>query len=136
MATLYDETGRLDDAREVLTRFKTLAPERDHKELKKWLKQLEEPKGKPELDPSTVQRAKSIIIPEVDFRGALIQDIVGFFQEVSNEYSKDDRRLNVLLISHDEMIAGPKPRRVTLSVKDVSLYDAIRYTTEAARPEP
>jgi len=46
LADLYDRTGRRDEAREVLTRFKALAPERNHKQLEKWLKRLDEQEEK------------------------------------------------------------------------------------------
>ncbi len=46
LADLHDGTGRRGEAREVLTRFKALAPERNHKQLEKWLQRLDEEEEK------------------------------------------------------------------------------------------
>jgi len=84
-------------------------------------------------DQPTLERAKGIMIPEVDFRSANIYDAVDFFRSASKEFANNKQGVNVIFISNDKKTAGPEPRLFSLSLQNVSLYDAVRYIAEVMR---
>lgn len=77
-------------------------------------------------------RLKSIMIPSLDFRNANIEDVVAFLSETCRRL--DPPGVNILLIGmnrvQDVGIAGDSS--ITISIRDMSLYDALSFITEMA----
>jgi hypothetical protein len=75
-----------------------------------------------------IGRAQGIQIPKLEFRDVTLSEAVGFLRRKSEELDPDKKGLNFLL-KRDPEKAEP---RITLSLKDVSLYDATRYVANLA----
>lgn len=83
--------------------------------------------------PETKQErlAKEIIIPNVEFYRAHIADIIQFFREASIQCCPGGTNVNIVINVSDPETVGPKAtNKATLSLRNVSLYDALRYTSE------
>ena len=89
------------------------------------LKILDKPETKLE------RLAKEIIIPNVEFRQAPIADILQFLREVSIQCCPGGTNVNIVLnVTSPETVGREATNKATLALRDVSLYDALRYTTE------
>ena len=71
-------------------------------------------------------RVKSIQIPSLDFRDADIRDVVLFLTETCRR--QDEQGINILTLGMDEMMTGS----ITISIRDLSLFEALQYITEMA----
>lgn len=78
-----------------------------------------------------IQKLKSHVIPEIDFREADIRDIIGFFREprviASQQEEITDPPVNIVLV----LPAGKTPTDmriplVTWQARSLSVYDALR----------
>lgn len=89
-------------------------------------------------------RLNQIIIPRVDFRDAPVQDAIGFLRRQSREQANgaDGEGINIVLelppqtgtvqpaVEGEEPAAAPSPSfssRISLSLSNVPLYEALRY---------
>ncbi|MEN8256071.1 MAG: hypothetical protein ABFR33_11450, partial [Verrucomicrobiota bacterium] len=73
-----------------------------------------------------VARLKAITIPKLDFADAGIGEVVRFFAETSRKQGGED--VDILLVG-TESASG---NNVTISVSDMSLYEALQYVVEMA----
>ncbi len=73
------------------------------------------------------QKLNSIIIPEINFRDAVVPDIVRFLSDESRRVDPQHEGVNIVLQSPD--VEG---RTVTLSLRDVPLVEALKYVTTVA----
>ena len=73
-----------------------------------------------------VERVKAIQIPSLDFRDADIRDVVLFLTETCRR--QDSEGINILTLGVDEMMSGS----ITISIRDLSLFEALQYITEMA----
>ena len=73
-----------------------------------------------------VERVKAIQIPSLDFRDADIRDVVLFLTETCRR--QDSEGINILTLGMDEMMSGS----ITISIRDLSLFEALQYITEMA----
>ena len=75
--------------------------------------------------------AKEIIIPNVEFRQAHIADILQFLREASIQCCPGGTNVNIVLnVTAPETVGREATNKATLALRNVSLYDALRYTTE------
>lgn len=81
--------------------------------------------------PPLLQRAESIIIPTVEFRDATLKEAVEFFRVKSRANDSSGKGVNIVL-SSDAQNTGVK---LTLSLKNVPLSEALRYTAELSEME-
>ena len=75
-----------------------------------------------------VKRAQAIILPQVEFSGATIDEAVQFLQAKSRQLDPDKKGVNIVLKNPEPNSAG----QLTLSLKDVPLWEALRYVSELA----
>ena len=83
--------------------------------------------------PETKQErlAKEIIIPNIEFRQAHIADIIHFLREASIQCCPGGTNVNIVLnVTAPETVGRDATNKATLALRNVSLYDALRYTTE------
>lgn len=76
------------------------------------------------------KKAEDIIIPTVEFREASLAEALDFLRAKSKEHDPAKKGLDIVL-------ANPPPRdaRMSLSLKNVPLVEALRYVTELAGAE-
>jgi len=78
---------------------------------------------------------KSIIIPTLDFRDANIKDVVLYLTEACRRIDASGDGINIILLgldSSDAMDSGALGNNITLSIRNMSLYDALQYIVEMA----
>jgi general secretion pathway protein D len=87
------------------------------------------------LDPRVVAiqqmeaRLKGIMIPSLDFRDANIKDVVLFLTETCRRLDAQGKGVNILLLGMDR---GADENNITISIRDMSLYEALQYIVEMA----
>lgn len=78
---------------------------------------------------------KSIVIPTLDFRDANIKDVVLYLTEASRRIDASADGVNIILLglnSSDVVGSGPLGNNITLSIRNMSLYDSLQYIVEMA----
>lgn len=75
-------------------------------------------------------KLKAIVIPHLDVEEASIEEAANFLRRHAEKAGGDNSRVNILVV-FPKADAGVRPR-VTMELRNVSLYDAIRYCCEAA----
>lgn len=80
-----------------------------------------------------LERLKNTVIPELDFRGANIHDVIAFFQDVSRKEGRG-KVVNIVLNLREEQDAFAPPRvpLITFNARQITLMEALRITTEVA----
>ena len=73
-----------------------------------------------------MERVQAIQIPSLDFRDADIRDVVLFLTETCRR--QDPEGINILTLGMDEVMSGS----ITISIRDLSLFEALQYITEMA----
>jgi hypothetical protein len=90
------------------------------------------PAGAPTSSGSgALQRAQNIILPSVEFNGATLKEAVEFFRVKSRANDSSGKGVNIVLSSD----AADSTVKLTLSLKDVPLSEALRYTAELSMLE-
>jgi len=78
---------------------------------------------------------KSIVIPTLDFRDANIKDVVLYLTEACRRIDTSGDGVNIILLgldSSDAMDSGSLGNNITISIRNMSLYDALQYIVEMA----
>jgi len=95
------------------------------------LASIDAPKGSSESDKLATQqleaRLKSINIPVLDFQNTSIQDVVLFLSAASRSADPAGNGVNILLLGFD---SAEEDGTVTMSITDISLFDALKVITE------
>jgi len=82
-----------------------------------------------------VGHLKSIVIPTLDFRDANIKDVVLYLTEACRRIDTSGNGVNIILLgldSSDAMGGGDLGNNITISIRNMSLYDALQYIVEMA----
>jgi hypothetical protein len=82
--------------------------------------------AKREPSPAEVQ-ANKIIFPKVQFQDATLTEAVEFLRIKSRELDPEKKGLNILVKP-----GGDPKARITIQLKDVPAYEALRYCAEIA----
>jgi hypothetical protein len=82
--------------------------------------------AKQEASPAEVQ-ANKIILPKVQFQEATLTEAVEFLRVKSRELDPEKKGLNILVKP-----GGNPNDRITMQLKDVPAYEALRYCAEIA----
>jgi len=80
-------------------------------------------------------RLKSLIIPTLEFPDANIKDVVLYLTEASRRIDSAGDGINIILLGLDRSDAidgGDLGNNITLSIRNMSLYDVLGYITEQA----
>ncbi len=76
-------------------------------------------------------RLESIMIPSLDFRDANIKDVVLFLTETCRRLDTEGKGINILLLGMEDSVAAEQ-NNITISIRDMSLYEALQYIVEMA----
>ncbi len=76
-------------------------------------------------------RLKNIVIPSLDFRDANIKDVVLFLTETCRRLDAGGQGVNILLLGMEDSMAGGQ-NNITISIRDMNLYEALQYIVEMA----
>ena len=76
-------------------------------------------------------RLKDIMIPSLDFRDANIKDVVLFLTETCRRLDAGGKGVNILLLGMEDSMAAEQ-NNITISIRDMSLYEALQYIVEMA----
>ena len=75
------------------------------------------------------ERIKGIIVPSLDFNDSNIKDVVLVLSSTCRELDKKDGKgVNILLLGVDDSFENS----VTISIRDMSLFDVLKYVSEMA----
>ncbi len=77
-------------------------------------------------------RIKAIMIPTLDFRDANIMDVVLFLSETCRRLDSNGKGVNMLLLGMGDSYDA-EGNSITISIRDMSLYDALQYIAEMAK---
>ncbi|MBX7209762.1 MAG: M56 family metallopeptidase [Verrucomicrobiaceae bacterium] len=81
-------------------------------------------------DQTLLQRARRIVLPAVDFKDAKLTEAIEFLRTKSRDADPAKQGLNIILKNDP-----PSTASITLSLRDVPLNEALRYTSELAGME-
>ncbi|MDF7808386.1 hypothetical protein P4E94_13105 [Pontiellaceae bacterium B12219] len=76
-------------------------------------------------------RLQTIMIPSLDFRDANIKDVVLFLTETCRRQDPTKQGVNILLLGMDDSMTASQ-NNITISIRDMSLYEALQYIVEMA----
>jgi general secretion pathway protein D len=82
-----------------------------------------------------VAHLKSIVIPTLDFRDANIKDVVLYLTEACRRIDAAGDGVNIILLgldSSDAMGGGALGNNITISIRNMNIYDALQYIVEMA----
>jgi general secretion pathway protein D len=97
-----------------------------------------EPDAKDPKDAEAEQmeaRLREIVIPTLDFRDANIKDVVLYLTEACRRMDEAGNGVNIILLgldSSDELGRGDLGNNITISIRNMNLYDALQYIVEMA----
>jgi beta-lactamase regulating signal transducer with metallopeptidase domain len=80
----------------------------------------------PPVKSAALEKAKTIILPQVTFASASAAEAVEFFRIKAQQADPEKKGVNILLAGG----SPPKVSQITLDLKDVPLSEALRYTAE------
>lgn len=72
------------------------------------------------------EKLDAIVLPSVEFREANIKDVLHFLVEAARSYDPEKKGVNILLLDAEN------DTRLTLSLKQVSLHNILKYVSELA----
>ncbi len=80
------------------------------------------------------EHLKSLMIPTLDFRDANIKDVVLFLTETCRRMDSSGKGVNMILLglSGSDSMGAAEGNNITISIRDMSLYDALQVITEMA----
>ncbi len=123
---LLERTGRYDEAEARCRQMLQRNP--NDPDAKRLLAEIEDAKHKPHPSTTLREALDEIIIPEVNFRGAGVADIIGVLQTESQKISGADNPINFVWQTPESF----KTAKVTLNLRHVPLADVLKYVTESA----
>ena len=91
--------------------------------------------GDDEARGAATNRMASIVIPEIDFRGANINDIIDFMSQASREYDRrsvapEEKGVNFVL--NPRVTSGGGVPLLTFSAREITLLETLRLVSEVA----
>lgn len=75
--------------------------------------------------PDSAIRCRAIVLPQIEFRDALLPDVIQFLQQASVSNDPGKKGVNLVLDLKDR-----KPAAITLSLRNIPLSEALRYVAE------
>jgi hypothetical protein len=79
-----------------------------------------------------VETSKGLVIPEVQFRDAPLSDVATFLTTRSRELDPARKGINIVIQAGRTAPAGTPTPTVTLSMRNVALYDVLRFVSQAS----
>ena len=84
------------------------------------------PKETPASRPATTETASPIVLPQVEFHDATLDEAIAFIRAKSRDVDPDKKGVNILVKP------GGKDAKLSLSLKHVPVNEALRYIAELA----
>lgn len=127
-AVTLKQQGRYAEAEVRLKRLGELQP--DKLEIKQMLVEVQQKEREKQADPVQALKRKleELIVPEVNFRGAAVRDVVDFLRDESRRLDKEKVGINIVWRVPDDAAST----KITLSLRKVSLGDVLHYVAEVA----
>jgi hypothetical protein len=108
--------------------LKILAQEPNQATVKQLLDEIQEKKRQSGISSEVQHRLDSTIVHELNVQGAPVADVIDLLKAESQKGSKDKTPLNFVWQAPEES----KAAKVTLSLREIPLADALRYAVEGA----
>ncbi len=77
-------------------------------------------------------KARTIIIPKIEFKGATLPEAVAFLRAKSRDLDPEKQGINIIVKDNE----APVNAQITLDLRDVPLWEAVRYVAELSGMEP
>jgi hypothetical protein len=124
--TILERMGRYDEAEARC--LQVLQQNPNDAEAKRLLTEIQDLRHKPGPSTSLRESLETIIIPEVNFRGAGLAEVIDFLQVQSQKVSGADSPINFVWEAPETF----KTAKVTLNLRSVPVADVLRYVTGSA----
>lgn len=127
-AVSLKQQARYADAEPLLKQLVEWQPLRE--DIQRLLTETQAARKAQEADPSKLleQRLASIILPEINFREAVVRDVIEFLQREAQERAPDKKPINFVWLVPAEAQLSP----ITLTLRRTPLSEVIKYTTQLA----
>lgn len=123
---LLRRTGHYDEAE--ARGLQILKQKPDDPTIKRLLAEIQSERGRQQSSSASLRRRiESLVIPEVNVRGASVIEVVDFLKEQGQTLSVDKAPINIVWEAPEET----KTAKVTMSLREVPLAEALRYVTES-----
>jgi len=122
-AIMLMQVGLYDEAETRLKKILSQMP--DQPTVRKLMQEIQEKRkltGKPDPSAELKKTLESIVLPEVDFREASLQDVIAFLREESKKHTKDKTEINFVV-----MLPEGKAPVITLSLRKIPMMELLRY---------
>jgi hypothetical protein len=123
---LLERTGQYDQAEARCMQMLQQNP--NDADAKRLLAEVEDTKQKPASFAALRETLEEIVIPEVNFRGAGVVEVIDYLQTESQKVSGSENPINFVW----EAPESSKTAKVTLNLRGVPLADVLKYVTESA----
>jgi Tetratricopeptide repeat len=123
---LLERTGQYDQAEAQCMQMLQQNP--NDPDAKRLLAEIEDAKHKHSPSASLREALDEAIIPEVNFRGAGVADVIDFLQSESQKVLGVETPINFVWQAPETV----KTARVTLNLRSIPLADVLKYVTESA----
>ena len=128
-AVMLHKYGRYDEAEAIAKRLQAQLPDnRDVKQLLAEITRARERLGEKRAGGEMQRKLAQMVIPEINFRDAVVQDVVTFLHEESAKLSADKKAINFVWLVPGET----KLPTVSLSLKQIPMLDVMQYVTQLA----
>jgi len=124
--TLLERAGRYDEAKARCLQMLQQNPSDPN--AHRLLAEIEYTKYKAQSSTALKETLDEIIIPEVNFRGAGVAEVIDSLQTESQKVSGADTPINFVWQAPEAV----KTAKVTLNLRGVPLADVLKYVTESA----
>jgi hypothetical protein len=121
--TILERMGRYDEAEARC--LQVLQQNPSDAEAKRLLTEIQSLRHKPGPSTSLRELLETIIIPEVNFREAGVADVIEFLKTESQKISGAQNPINFVWEAPESF----KTAKITLSLRQVPLADALKYVT-------
>ena len=123
---LLRQTGHYDEAEARCRRILGRKP--DDPVMKQLLADIQTERAQQQnLAASLREKIESLVVPEISVREASVSEVVNFLKEQAQTLTADKATINVVWEAPEET----KTAKVTLSLREVPLAEALRYVTES-----
>lgn len=128
-AVMLHKYGRYDEAEAIAKRLQAQLPDnRDVKQLLAEITRARERLGEKRAGGELQRKLAQMTVPEINFRDAVVQDVVTFLREESAKHSTDKKAINFVWLIPGDTKLPP----VSLSLKQIPMLDVLQYVTQLA----
>ncbi|NQU11838.1 hypothetical protein HQ590_13675 [bacterium] len=119
------ESGQDREAEPLLRHLQRRHP--NHPTVRHLLQQIEERRAR-DTGAALRSELQKLILPRLDVRDADPAVVIDYLRVESAKLTADRQPVNIVVLAP----SGARSHRITLSLREVSLFDALRFAAEAA----